>query len=337
MIENTTFKDEKDIVLFVKNNYKLNIKSVEKLNRGSANIFLLDKKYILKEFQSKYNKEQVDKEVVIINHLKSKGIKVPCYIKTISGEYSVVNNGKTIILQKFIDGYTLNNNEGNYDQTIECAETYGKIVCALKDLPINLDGGNIEEWFSKEKFEKGLNDHKKLLPLLDSNDEIEKKIIDDLNKKIDMINKVKDIDYCDVNKLTIMNSHGDYNVLQFIYKDGKINAVIDFVSACKMPIVWELIRSYSYIDRDAKNGEFNIKTFIKYIKTFNKYIKLNKYDIKNICYVYLVQILNSNFGYKQYIQNKNTDLLNFAFFRTNLCTYLFNNCELIQKRLEEEL
>lgn len=28
--------------------------------------------------------------------------------------------------------------------------------------------------------------------------------------------------------MTVMNIHGDYSVLQFIYKDGKINAIIDF-------------------------------------------------------------------------------------------------------------
>ena len=67
--------------------------------------------------------------------------------------------------------------------------------------------------------------------------------------------------------------------MQFIYKEDKINAVIDFVSACQMPIVWELLRSYSYIRRDAKDGNFNINTMIDYVKKFNEYVKLNEYDI----------------------------------------------------------
>ena len=153
-----------------------------------------------------------------------------------------------------------------------------------------------------------------------------------------MINKIRNNDYSDMNNLTVLNTHGDYNVLQFIYKNGKINAVIDFVSACKMPIVWEIIRSYSYIDKDAADGEFNIDTFVEYVKTVNKYIKLNEYDIYFMPYLYLIQILNSTFGYKQYIyNNENKKLLNFAFFRTNLCRYLFKNANIISKKLREEI
>ena len=54
--------------------------------------------------------------------------------------------------------------------------------------------------------------------------------------------------------------------------------------------------------------------------------------------VYLVQILNSNYGYKQYLYNRdNTKLLNFGIFRTNLCIYLFKNAKVIFKRLSTEL
>ena len=99
-----------------------------------------------------------------------------------------------------------------------------------------------------------------------------------------------------------------------------------------------LIRSYSYIDKDAKAGTFNLDTFVDYVKTFNKYIKLNKYDLKYIAYLYLIQILNSNFGYKQYIYNhENKELLKFGFLRTNICRYLFNNASIISKRLENEI
>lgn len=338
MIEETVFKSNKEIKNFISSYYGIKINNIKKINRGSANIYMLDDKYVLKEFQSKYDKEQVDLEVTVINHLKSKKIKVPKYIKTVNNEYSVLYKQKTIIIQKKIDGYTLDNNEGNYNQTIECARIYGKLVNALKDLPISLNSGNIEDWYSKEKFEKGIKEHQELLSLLSNNDDIDVRIREDLMKKIEIIKNVKKIDYSEMKNLTIMNTHGDYNVSQFIYKNDKINAIIDFVSACKMPVAWELIRSYSYIDKDAKDGTFNLDTFTKYIKEFNKYVKLNKYDIRNICNIYLVQILNSTFGYKQYVKNHNSkDLLEFAFFRTKLCIYLYNYSNLIQKRLEEEL
>ena len=113
--------------------------------------------------------------------------------------------------------------------------------------------------------------------------------------------------------MTVMNIHGDYSVLQFIYKDGKIKAIIDFVSACKMLVVWEIIRFYSYIDSKAKEGKIDIDNLVEYVRTFTCYVKLNKYDYKFMSYLYLVQLLASKFGYKQYItDNSITNLLDFA-------------------------
>ena len=129
MIEETIFENFEEIINFVKEAYGLEITDVKKVDRGSANIYSLNNdKYILKEFQSRYTKEEIDKEIAVINHLKKHGIQVPVYIETLNKEYNCVYKERTIIIQEFIDGETLNNNEGNYEQTIECAEIYGKIV-----------------------------------------------------------------------------------------------------------------------------------------------------------------------------------------------------------------
>lgn len=145
-------------------------------------------------------------------------------------------------------------------------------------------------------------------------------------------------DFSDMSKLTVMNIHGDYSVLQFIYKDGKINAIIDFVSACKMLVVWEIIRFYSYIDSKTKEGKIDIDNLVEYVRSFTWYVKLNKYDYKFMSYLYLVQLVASTFGYKQYIvDNSKTGLLDFAIFRTNLCRFLFENAEKISNTLIEEL
>lgn len=340
MIEKTVFDNFEEIIKFVKEVYGLEIINVKKINRGSANIYSLNNdEYILKEFQKRYTKEEIDKEVAVINHLKKKGISVPVYIKTLNKEYDYVYKEKTIIIQKFIDGETLNNNDGSYEQTIECAELYGKIVFALEDLPIRLPSFDINEWYSQESFETSIKKHEAILSMLDESDKTDMKIKKDIEEKIKMIKIIKDtIDFSEMKNLTIKNTHGDYNLLQFIYKEGKVVAVIDFVSACQMPIVWELIRSYSYIDSEAKDGKFNLDTFVEYVKTFNKYVKLNKYDLKYMPYIYLIQILNSDFGYKQYIyDHSKINLLKFGYLRTNICRYLFNNANAISSRLGSEL
>lgn len=339
MLEKSVFTNKKEIINFVKEEYGINVTNIKIINRGSANIYSLNNdEYILKEFQSKYTKEEIEKEITIINHLKKDDIKVPSYIKTINDTYYSLYKNKVIIIQEFIEGYTLDRNEGNYEQTIECAKVYGMIVKSLENLDILLPLNDLS--FSKENLTKGIEKHQKLLKSIDDKKDDETlKIKKDLEEKIDMIKDIskKNI-FVDTKKLTIKNTHGDFNVLQFIYKNDHINSVIDFVSACRMPVVWELIRSYSYIDKDVKNGIFNLDTFNDYIKEFNKYVKLNEYDLKYMSYIYLIQLLSSTYGYKEYINNnENIELLEFAYFRTNICKYLFKNAENISSRLLENI
>lgn len=336
MIEETVFANE-EIINVVKKTYNIDIYQIEKLNRGSANLYLLNEdEYILKEFQTKYIKEEIDKEINIINHLKNDNIPVPEYIKTITGEYSFIYKNKVIIMQKFIEGYTMESNAGKYDQILESAEYLGKIIKSLETLEIELPSNDGSSWYSSETIEESIAKQEKLLKKISIEDYPQ--IYKDLMDKISMLQYVRDnFDFSDMNKLTIMNTHGDYSVLQFIYKNDKINAIIDFVSACKMPIIWEVIRSYSYIDPKAKDGKIDINNLVEYVKVFSKYVKLNKYDFKYMPYLYLVQLLSSTFGYKQYIaDNSKTSLLDFAFFRTKLCKFLFENAEKIANTLIEE-
>ena len=102
-----------------------------------------------------------------------------------------------------------------------------------------------------------------------------------------------------------------------------------------MPVIWEIARSYSYIDKDAKDGELNIKNIVDYTREVAKVTELNEYDLKYLPYVYLIQLARSPFGYEQYFKNvKNKDeLLNFAFYRTNICRDLSKKAEQISKQL----
>ena len=52
MLEQTIFENNEEIINYVKNNYDLEVTDVTKIDRGSANIYSLNNKYILKEFQS---------------------------------------------------------------------------------------------------------------------------------------------------------------------------------------------------------------------------------------------------------------------------------------------
>ena len=73
MIEKTLFTKEV-ICDEVKKHYGIEIKQIQVVNGGSANIYKLlsteDKQYILKEFQSKYSYQTILKEIHVIDFLK---------------------------------------------------------------------------------------------------------------------------------------------------------------------------------------------------------------------------------------------------------------------------
>ena len=61
--------------------------------------------------------------------------------------------------------------------------------------------------------------------------------------------------------MTFKNCNGDFSIMQFIYENEKIKAVLDFERAKYMPVGWEIIRSYTHIDEQCKDGSFNIKNY----------------------------------------------------------------------------
>lgn len=329
---------ENEMKEIIKEKYGIEVIDLEKIDRGSASITKIITKninYIFKEIQDKYNNEFIIKEIDVINFLSKRNMKVPKYIQCLNGDYYFEHNGRVVIMQEFIDGYTIDNNNGTYEQIIESAKYLGLIVKELEDYK-QLWSWDTSKWFENEYLTNAISKHEELLSYFDENkhqDWVKK----DIEDKIEMakalignINQFKDID-----KITYKNSHGDYSVQQFIYKNGKISAIIDFISAACLPICWEVIRSYSYIDVECKEGSMNIETLVEYVKEFMKYVPLNEYDLKYMPYIYLVQILDSTYGYKQYLKKDNDKILEFAKQRTNFARWLYKYAEDLSLKLTE--
>lgn len=321
--------------------YNINAKEIVELDRGSANLFEIEAqegKFILKEFDKKRTEDTIQKETNIINFLRERNIKVPKYIKTKNNNFHTKNEGRIIIVQEFIEGYTVKSNSvDDHDRIIESATILGKIVKALKDYKGLSDEGFIDKKFSKEALQEGIIKMQKLKASLNNDNIYKEKFEEDLSYKIKIAKEIEEkFDFSIIGKLTIENTHGDYGVLQLIYNDEQETTVIDFERAKKLPIVWELMRSYSYIDKEAKDGQLNIKTLVEYFKEFSKFVKLNEYDLKYAAHVYLVQLITSTYGYKEYNNDySQSQLLNFGYFRTNLCKYLYENLDKISFELEK--
>lgn len=328
-----------DIIDLLRTKYGLegNI-GVKKLDRGSSNLYeihIKDKRYVLKEFNSNKPISLVEKEIQLIEYLKRREILVPQYVQLNDGRYYFIFNGKVVILQQFIDGYTIENNTGNYEQMIESASILGKLIKELVGYEGLEEEGIIDRWFSKESVQIGIQKLEEEKKNIKDDNKYKKQFMADFSDKILIANElINKFDFKIVRKLSIMNTHGDYSVQQLIYNENKPATVIDFETAKKMPIVWEIIRSYSYVDEKAKNGKIEINNLIQYFKEVSKYVQLNEYDLKFAPHIYLMQLIGSTFGYKEYNKDyTQNELLKFALFRTNLCKSLYYNLDEIGEGL----
>ena len=317
-------------------NYGLKVKKIKYVNNGSANLFHLfcdDGAYMLKEYQEKFNDIDIEREYQIYQHLKFKDHHVPDYAISIVGKIFIIYHDKYITLQKYIKGKQGHFNKGNLKELHDSAVRLTEIINSMRDLEFQLPNYNLNLFESKEI--ENLN--QKYLDLILSTNS--KKIKTELFNKKFLLNKIKRISFYELEKMTILNSHGDYTVSQFIYnKDNSIDVVLDFITAKHMPIAWEIIRSYIYIDKKYRHGKFNIENFILYVKTINNLLPLNKYDLTYMIYIYYIYLLKSTFGYEQYICNKrNKKYLRIAKNNYWQCLFFDKNIEFITNRLLKEV
>lgn len=333
--------EREEIKQELKENYDIDIKHIEKINEGNAEIYEINnekEKFVLKIFQMKYKSKDIEKECRAFECLNKFGIKTPKYIVCKNGkQFFKKSDGRVCVLQQFIEGRTYKLNQGDEKILLNVAKHLGEIVQALENFKCE-DETKIEDWYSEEEFMNAKEKFNQIKSKLNNN-EVDKKIKNDLDFKLKVIEKqLNNPDLNDIDKITYKVSHGDYSYLQIIY-NGNEHVILDFVRTKRIPIVWEIIRSYSYTDEKCKDGMINMENLIKYTKEVAKYIKLNKYDLKYMPYIYLIQLARSSYGYKEYFEKKENreEILQFAFFRTNICRDLERKAKRISELLLKEV
>ena len=161
-----SFFTKTQIIDFLKKNYSVNASSIKEIDRGNATLYNINKnKYALKIFQEKYKKEDILKEVKIIELLKENNIPVPEYVKNNNDNYYTLFNDRVAILQKFILGYEINKNTGDIDMLLDSAMLLGKIVRTLNNNKnrIELPDNNIDSWYSDNTIKESIVKHQDLL------------------------------------------------------------------------------------------------------------------------------------------------------------------------------
>lgn len=330
--------DVEKISAILKNEYGLHLVGCKRLAAGSANCFKVACKegdFFFKEYQSNITPETVDTEADVVAYLGSRDYPVAGFIKTVNGRICTTYKDHVIGVQDYVEGQTYPNDLPR-PLLRECAKYLGILHAILKDYPlaVDMDYG----WaagISKDAVARKFN---ALLIALDEDksDPHYHKIREDLLFKKELAASIdgwkayfKDV--------TFASTHGDYSACQLICDEKGIKAVIDFSSAKRLPAVWEIMRSYVQSGEVSRKGSnFDVSDFSIYVKEYMKYAPLTTRDLGAMPYIYLFQLAQSGYGYKEYLITKTEnkeELLAFAFWRTDICREIYRKAEDISRTL----
>jgi len=195
-----------------------------------------------------------------------------------------------------------------------------------------------DEWLASYSAESMISQYDALIHIAEgrTNDKYSNRIICDLQYKKQLAVR------CEAYKkyfdgITYCSTHGDYQGCQIIFAEDEIKAVIDFSSASCLPVVWEIMRSFAQSSKLCReNATIDIESFCEYVREYMRFSALTKADLIAMPYVYLLQLAQSKYGYPQYLKSDSEDgdrLIQFGFWRTQMCRELEEKAEVISNRL----
>jgi len=215
-------------------------------------------KYIVKKTPP--DAARYEREGRVTAFLAERGLPVGRLLPTKDGAYVVSGDGYQCTVQAYIEGDTWAVNTAPDWLQDESARMLGRIHTVLYDyepLPIHFTAGFFaaDAVRGKMAYLSGL--------LHENND---KAACMELREQIKHAERLLPF-AIDATKLTYAKSHGDYYIGQLITKDRRVS-VIDWSSACSLPVCIELMTSYIYADPSCAAGSISGTNLIKYIREY---------------------------------------------------------------------
>jgi len=276
----------------------------------------------------------------VTEFLRTHGIPTACFVPTKTGEYLWQYRDRAFHLQEYVQGNIFPSNTAPGWLMQETASLLGKLHRVFAGFPPMKHGFGLQ-WF-QWGVDESRHRRQQYSVLLEAAEQLpsgtrRERIMTDLHYKMDLLSKASQI-RIDPNKLTLRNSHGDYHILQLICGPSSVRAIIDFSTACIVPLVWEVIRSYSYGDTECVDAQINVPNLKNYVSIYLEHMELSRYDLEMMPYVKYLQLARSRYGYKEYLIAKSENresLIEFGFWRTNMCRWLEEHAGSLSQELVE--
>lgn len=319
--------------------YGLCVRDIKKSTVGAGSDTYLvtcagdNERYVLK-FPCESEMNNPDVEPPLCEFLLKSALPVSEFMRNKYGDYiSKDETGRKLHVQKFVEGKTHELNSAPHWLLNESGRTLGKIHKALADYH-GLPEGIGKNFFRYMTPSNALNSYKATLKLAKERGDTE--IEAGVSFRIELMSRFPNYDI-DIDQLTCQCTHGDYFISQLICGENKINAVIDWTTACVHPIAFEVIRSYVYASPSCINGEINIPEFVDYVSEYLLFKRLNNYDIEMMAKLFYYQISVCDY-YNQYYQSTSGNryiYLHQAVFSTKLMKWFDKNINTLTEALHD--
>ena len=266
----------------IENNFNLIVCDIQVLDKHfGTELYLINTdvgKYIVKILP--LYMENVKNEGEVTEYLYNNGLKVARFMKSNEDAYVVKTPEFQFTVQQFIEGESLSVNTAPDWFISKSADFLGQTALLLKDYEgLSLRFG--KEFFSAKTVRRKLWQYKKELSKAKKANEMN--IVPIWEEQIWHLKKISKF-HIDTKKLTYANSHGDYHIGQAIIHNNDFT-VVDWSSACRLPICLDVITSYVFSNPSCANGEIDANGLKKYIRQFAEKFPLTEYDIRAMPYV----------------------------------------------------
>lgn len=262
----------------------------------------------------------------ISNFLIENGIRTPRFLQTANGEHYVKNDNVIITVQEFVEGETFEVNTAPDWFMDEFAKLLAKINLALSGyggkLPVRFDAG-----FFAIEVAAGKKDQ--LAAEFDMlSEKAEEGLKTRYREQIKHLARIGEF-YIDTSRLTYVPSHGDYHIGQAIVK-GKDITVVDWASACRLPVCLDLITSFVFSSFKAKYGVIDATSLKRYIESYTTHSALSDYDIAAMPYVFYFWHTMCNYSPQEEIAESYMPIANLI---RNTQNWLYDNADKLSKQL----
>lgn len=282
-----------------------------------------DVSYFAKLLDRASTKEDGELEVRAVEVLRNAGLPVPRYVSTIDGGRLYSSERYQVVVQEWVDAEPVPKYSVDDIYLLESVDMLGRIAVALDglSLPRRLDG---------------------LFGACDDRPVQIAQLIDGLAKRGDdadaasvriaLEERLRLIEIVsrrsvDMERITFVNSHGDFSVLQTMKRNGSLFKVVDFSRVSNVPAIWEVIRSYSYGSPECADCEIDEKRLRQYVEAYRAHVRLTDYDLHSMKLLYATQLLKSSFGFEEFVASGVKDNLAFALWRVRFARALLEQIE----------